>query len=106
MRIPVLRGRPLEPGDMTSAGTNLLVNATFASRYWPGANPLGKRVSIPKSVQGRPDFGQMITGTVVGLVGDVRHYGLESDVEPEVYLPYTANPPRWISLVVRTPVRC
>ncbi len=102
MRIPVLRGRPLERSDMTTAGANLLVNETFARRYWPGESPLGKRVSVPKSVQARPDFGQLMTGTVVGVVGDVRHYGLEADLEPEVYLPYTANPPRWIALVVRT----
>jgi putative ABC transport system permease protein len=102
MRIPVTRGRPLEHSDMTGTATSLLVNETFVRRYWPRENPLGKRVTIPKSVQARPDFGQLVTGTVVGVVGDVRHYGLEADLEPEVYLPYTVNPPRWIALVVRT----
>jgi putative ABC transport system permease protein len=102
MRIPVTRGRPLELSDMTPTATSLLVNETFVRRYWPRENPLGKRVTIPKSVQARPDFGQLVTGMVVGVVGDVRHYGLEADLEPEVYLPYTVNPPRWIALVVRT----
>ncbi len=102
MGIPVLRGRSLDQTDMTAAGATLLVNESFARRYWPGGNPLGKRVGVPKSVQARADFGQLVTGTVVGVVGDVRHYGLESDLEPEVYLPYTVNPPRWIALVVRT----
>jgi predicted permease len=102
MRIPVLQGRPLGRSDMTSASANFLVNKTFAKRYWPGESGLGKQISVPKSVQARSDFGQLMTGTVVGVVGDVRHYGLESDLEPEVYLPYTANPPRWIALVVRT----
>lgn len=102
MGIPVLRGRPLDRSDMTSAGGSLLVNETFARRYWPRENPLGKRVRVPKSVPGRPDFGQLVSGTVVGVVGDVRHYGLEADLEPEVYLAYTVNPPRWIALVVRT----
>jgi len=53
-------------------------------------------------VQARADFGQLVTGSVVGVVGDVRHYGLEADLEPEVYLPYTVNAPRWIGLVIRT----
>lgn len=102
MRIPVLRGRPFDGGDMTPFSPNVLVNETFARRYWPGENPLGKQLTVPKSVQARPDFGQPVAGTVVGVVGDVKHYGLEVDIEPEVYLPYTVNPPRWISLVVRT----
>jgi putative ABC transport system permease protein len=102
MRIPVTRGRPLEHSDMTGTAPSLLVNEAFVRRYWPRENPLGKRVTVPKSVQARADFGQLVTGTVVGVVGDVRHYGLEADLEPEVYLPYTVNPPRWIALVVRT----
>jgi putative ABC transport system permease protein len=102
MRIPITRGRPLEHSDMTPTATSLLVNEAFVRRYWLRENPLGKHVTVPKSVQARPDFGQLVTGTVVGVVGDVRHYGLEADVEPEVYLPYTVNPPRWIALVVRT----
>jgi putative ABC transport system permease protein len=102
MRIPVLRGRPFNGGDMTASNPSMLVNETFARRYWPGENPLGKQLTVPKSVQARSDFGQPMAGTVVGVVGNVRHYGLEADLEPEVYLPYTVNPPRWIALVVRT----
>jgi putative ABC transport system permease protein len=102
MRIPVLRGRPFDSSDLSPGNASLLVNETFVRRYWPRDNPLGKQVIVPKSVQARADFGQPISGTVVGVVGDVRHYGLEADLEPEVYLPFTANPPRWINLVVRT----
>ena len=102
MGIPVRRGRPLNDGDMTPFSPNVLVNETFARRYWPGENPVGKRLTVPKSVQARADFGQPVSGTVVGVAGDVRHYGLETDLEPEVYLPFTVNPPRWIALVIRT----
>jgi predicted permease len=102
MRIPVLRGRPFNGADLTPGSSSLLVNETFARRYWPGEDALGKGMTVVKSVQARPDFGQPVAGTVVGVVGDVRHYGLEAAPEPEVYLPYTVNPPRWISLVIRT----
>ena len=102
MRIPVVRGRGLTEDDFTGHSSSMLVNRAFARRYWPGADPVGKRLTVYRSVQARPDFGQPIDGTVVGIVGDVRHFGLDSDIEPEAYLPYTVNPPRWISLIVRT----
>jgi putative ABC transport system permease protein len=80
----------------------MLVNRAFARRYWAGVDPVGKRLTVYRSVQARPDFGQPVNGVVVGMVGDVRHFDLETDVQPEAYLPYTVNPPRWISLIVRT----
>jgi putative ABC transport system permease protein len=102
MKIPVVRGRSLTEDDFIGQGSSMLVNRAFARRYWPGIDPVGKRLTVYRSVQARPDFGQPIDGIVVGIVGDVRHFGLDSDIEPEAYLPYTVNPPRWISLIVRT----
>jgi putative ABC transport system permease protein len=102
MQIPVVRGRPLTSGDLTRSSPSMLINQAFARRYWPHDEPIGKRVTVLRSVQARPDFGKPVDGTVVGVVGDVRHYGLAADFEPEVYLPYTVDPPRWISLIVRT----
>ncbi len=102
MGIPLLAGRELGAGDLTASSPAVVVNQTFARRYWPSTSPLGHRVTAFKSVQRRADFGEPLDGVVVGVVGDVRHFGQESDVEPEVYLPYTRNPPRWISLLVRT----
>jgi putative ABC transport system permease protein len=102
MRIPLVRGGPFSGSDLTKSSASVLVNQTFVRRYWPGDDPIGKRITTFKSVQARADFGQPVDGVVVGVVGDVRHRGLESDLEPEVYLPYTVNPPRWIGLVLRT----
>jgi putative ABC transport system permease protein len=102
MRIPVLRGRAFAENDLTGHSASMLVNHAFARRYWPGVDPVGKRLTVYRSVQARPDFGQPVNGVVVGIVGDVRHFDLETDVQPEAYLPYTVNPPRWISLIVRT----
>ena len=42
MGIPVVRGRSLEPGDMTSGTGAMLVNEAFAHRYWPGTDPVGE----------------------------------------------------------------
>ena len=102
MGIPVVRGRSLEPGDMTSGTGAMLVNEAFARRYWPGADPVGKRLTAFKSVQPHSDFGEPLDGQIVGVVGNVHHFTQEVEPTPEVYLPYLRNPPRWISLVVRT----
>jgi putative ABC transport system permease protein len=102
MRIPLLKGRSLSAADLTGSSNAVVVNQAFVRRYWPDRDPIGKRVTVFKSVQPRADFGQPLDGIVAGLVGDVRHFGQETDAVPEVYLPYLRNPPRWVSLIVRT----
>jgi putative ABC transport system permease protein len=80
----------------------VLVNQALADRYWPGEDVLGKRITVRKSAQGRPEFGEPVHATIVGVVGNVRHYSLDTDFVPEVYLPYTITVWGWMSLVVRT----
>jgi predicted permease len=76
MGIPLLRGREVEDGDTGDRAWVAVVSASFAQRYWPGQDPLGKTFR---------HRGQ--TRTVVGVVGDVRVRGLERDSEPQIYLP-------------------
>jgi putative ABC transport system permease protein len=102
MAIPIVRGRALEAGDFSQATGAVMVNQTFARRYWPNLDPIGRRVTVFKSVQTRADFGERLDGTVVGVTGDVRHFSQEDELVPEVYLPYTRNPPLWIQVVART----
>jgi putative ABC transport system permease protein len=87
--IPILAGRDFSSADIARPGDAVLVNQFLAQRYWPGRNPIGQRLTVSKSAQGRPDFGERIRATVVGVVGNVRHYALDADLVPEVYLPYT-----------------
>ncbi len=100
--IPILRGRGFTPDEVEHPGDVVLVNQAFAARYWPGGDALGKRITVRKSAQGRPEFGERVRGTIVGVVGNVRHYSLDTDFVPEVYLPYTVTVWGWMSLVVRT----
>jgi predicted lysophospholipase L1 biosynthesis ABC-type transport system permease subunit len=79
-----------------------MVNQAMVARYWPGDDPIGKRITVYKSAQGRPDFGQPVRATVVGVAGNVRHFSLDTDFAPEVYLPYTVTVWSWMSLLVRT----
>jgi predicted lysophospholipase L1 biosynthesis ABC-type transport system permease subunit len=63
----------------------------MARRYWRDESPIGASLEIG------PD-----TWTVVGIVGDVRHAGLDVDVEPMVHLPFYQQPAPGLSMVVRT----
>jgi putative ABC transport system permease protein len=100
--IPVLLGREFSQEEISRPGDAVLVNQALARRYWPGRSPLGERVTVFKSAQGRPDFGERVRGRIVGVVGNVRHFSLETDFTPEVYLPYTVTIWPRMSLLVRT----
>jgi putative ABC transport system permease protein len=76
--IPLLRGRQLTRFDDGSVPV-ALINDAASRRYWPDQNPLGQRISL-----GAP-AGWM---EIVGVVGDVRHEGLDVEAEPEVYIPH------------------
>jgi len=103
MRIPVRAGREFTEADL-APGAAVLVNEAFARAFWPGLDPIGRQVTLHKAVQGRPDFGEPIPGTVVGVVGDVRQFGLDTPPEPQVYVPFTRSAWGHMSLVVRTAV--
>lgn len=96
MRIPVRAGRALAPSDGAGATPVVVVNEAAVARYWPDGSPIGARVGF-----GRQDGGTT-WATVVGIVGDVRHAGLDAAPAPEVYVPLAQDPPRGMSLVAQT----
>jgi putative ABC transport system permease protein len=84
LQIPMLQGRAFGEGDTTSTPAVAIVSESLAKRYWPGENPLGKRL--------KPNFKGSQWCTVVGVAGDVRHWGADVDTEPTAYYPYTQIP--------------
>ena len=96
MGIPLVRGRLFGAGDGPEAPTVAVVNETFARRLFPSEDPLGRRIQF-----GTP--GGAWT-TIVGVIGDVRHSGLETAPAAEVYVNYLPNPPVNPFLVLRTAV--
>jgi predicted permease len=78
MRIPVIAGRSFMPAEKPESHT-ILVNQSFARRYFAGRDPIGGRVS-------RQDDPAKWS-TVVGVIGDVRHTSLEEPAEPQIYNP-------------------
>ena len=87
--IPLRRGRPLTPQDREESLPVVLVNETFAARYWPHQDPIGKRLSMYG-----PDEPWR---TVVGVVADVHHQSLDAAPLPEVLLPYPQLEPSFVS---------
>ena len=82
MGIPLLRGRALDAGDEHGNANPVVVSASFAARGWPGADPIGRRVTFDPAT---PDARWY---TVVGVAGDV-HPGLASTAEPIAYVPFS-----------------
>jgi putative ABC transport system permease protein len=86
---------------MVGGSASVIVNQTLARRYWPGRSPIGEAVTVHKAAQGRADFGEPVRATVVGVAGDVRHFSLDYDFQPEVYVPYTVTVWPRIAVLVR-----
>ncbi|MEQ8331518.1 MAG: ADOP family duplicated permease [Longimicrobiales bacterium] len=78
--IPLLRGRLPLPEDSVSAAPGVVVNQAFVDQAWPDEDPLGKRFSF--------DTEEPTWLTVVGVVGDVRQWGLEQPALAHMYSPY------------------
>jgi predicted permease len=93
MGITIREGRAFTSADRAGALPVVVVNETMARRYWPDASPIGKRVMLG---------GTDIWREVVGLAGDVRHWGLDSAVNPELYLPQAQQPWPALTFIVRT----
>ncbi|MEJ7810889.1 MAG: ABC transporter permease [Gemmatimonadaceae bacterium] len=101
MRMRLARGRWLSADDIRSRTPVFVVNETMAKRFWPGQDPVGRRVTLRRTAPGRSGLGEPLPGVVIGVVGDVHQFGQEADVEPEVYVPYTVEVWTWITVVAR-----
>jgi predicted permease len=78
-RIPLLRGREFTPADRADSPGVAIVNETFAARFWPGQDPIGRIVQV------RGDAGPRLT--VVGLARDSKYRSLGEEATPFLYLP-------------------
>jgi putative ABC transport system permease protein len=99
MSIPLLNGRELTEQDKADSTPVAVISETTARLFWPGEDPLGKRIKVGESAS----TNQWLT--VVGVVKDVRQYELGIEPKPQMYLPHSQNEffdPR--ALVVRTNV--
>jgi len=98
MGISLKAGRDFGPQDFLEKAPLVgIANDAMVRQYFPNEDPLGKRIRWARNPQ-------VEWITVVGVVGDVKHFGLDLPEQPGLYSPYSQAAPwkRWTSLVVRT----
>ncbi|MEO8368124.1 MAG: ABC transporter permease [Candidatus Solibacter sp.] len=86
MGIPLRAGRYFDNHDDANPAAVVLVNQSMAHKYWPGESAVGKRIKLSSTPERAPWI------TVVGVVGDVRHFAMDIEPRAEVYRPYAVNP--------------
>jgi predicted permease len=102
MRIPVLQGRGLEARDRIGGPGVAVINRTLARQVWPEGDAVGQRILMGGGAT------DSVWRTIVGVVGDVRHRGLDAEPRPEIYLPHaqfpagTGTPLRNLRIALRT----
>jgi putative ABC transport system permease protein len=99
MGVSLLGGRLFNAFDTKDSPKVALINETMRRRYWAGEDPLGRKFTV-RSTRGE---GQSATTLeVVGVVGDLRHEGLDKEPRPEFFRPHAQSPSGSIIFVVRT----
>jgi putative ABC transport system permease protein len=91
MKMPLRKGRAIDSRDRQGLPGAMVINETMARRYFDGEDPIGKVVRNP---HGRAE--------VVGVVGDVKHYGLDGEPRAELFMAAWQQPLNGMALVVRT----
>ena len=95
MQIPLKRGRLFTEQEATEMRHVVVINEAFALKNFPGEDPLGKRVTIYMKDDNVPT-------EIIGIVGDNKHMGLDSEVEPMSYWPHPELAFPFMTLVIRT----
>jgi putative ABC transport system permease protein len=94
MGIPTTRGRAFTSQDAQAKPAVVIINEAMARRFWPNEDPLGKRLTIDLDEPGPRE--------IVGVVKDIRHYSLDVEPRPEMYVPNLALSQNIMSLVLRS----
>jgi predicted permease len=95
MRIPLRAGRWFTTVDNAQAPKVVIVNESFARRFWPNENPLGKHVLVGRGPQ---------PSEVIGVAGDIKNKGLAEKTQAQVYVPFPQLPWGDMNLLIRTNV--
>jgi predicted permease len=96
LETPLIKGRFFTDADNADAPRVIIVNQAFAKKFWANQDALGQRITFddpkkdPKWI------------TIVGVVGDIRHFGLDVDAKPEMYVPFAQEPYFTTIYVVRS----
>ena len=95
LHVPLRAGREFTDADNAQAPKVLIVNETFARRFWPKENAVGKRIVVGRSADG---------WDVIGVAQDIKNRGLAQEPQPQVYIPFPQLPWGNMYLLVRTEI--
>jgi putative ABC transport system permease protein len=93
MGLKLINGRLFTDRDGADSPQVLLISEKMADRYFPGEDPVGKRIGGG----GNP----IVWREIVGVVGDVKHFGLDAEARPTMYFPESQIPARGMVLTIR-----
>ncbi len=96
MQIPLVRGRLFTEQDVDSKPKVIVIDDYMATQLWPHADPIGKRIRLGSLTSNGPLV------TVVGIVGRVKQYTLDTDSRIALYLPQPQYPVREMNVVLRS----
>ena len=102
--ISLTRGRGFNDGDREGNSPICIVDETLAEAFWPGENPVGKRLTLETTEGATPEERIPVYRTVVGVVGHVRQYELETRSLIQVYVPFAQSGETWsnyMTLIVK-----
>lgn len=94
MGIPLLRGRAFTERDIVDAPLVAVVDEAFVRRHFPNENPIGQRLRMGNGTDGFYE--------IVGIVGNVHHFGLDENTEPTMYAPFPTDVFGTMWIVART----
>lgn len=97
LRTPLIAGRFFDDRDKADGPKTAIVNQALAKKWFPNEDVIGKRITFDDT---RKPVENWIT--IVGLVGNIRHQGLELEAKPEYYLPHPQTPYRSMILALRS----
>ncbi len=117
LNIPILQGRMFDASDRDGNTLVAIIDESMAAKFWPGENPIGKRVTFENAEGSTPENPIRLYRTVVGVTQNVRHYELEAASRIQVYVPMAQSERGWTTsmyllakttgdpMAIREPVR-
>ena len=87
MRLPLIRGRAIAESDDARAPGVVIINERAARAYWPGEDPIGKRIAFDDDTKNGPPTWL----TIIGVVKDAKQYDWAGKPDPEIYLAALQN---------------
>ena len=89
-KIPIRRGRTVTERDTSTSTPVVVINEAMAKQFWPKGDPLSDRLVIGKEVM--PAFSTEGERQIIGIVADIRSNGLDSDPQPQMFIPQAQVP--------------